>query len=453
MSESQLLRGPPGPTDLTPEALQARYTADAAGLFMEMTRTYGPVFKLPMSRGDVVFLNDARTAEKVLRLDFSSFGMSQQQEEAVRPLLGRSMPVVADHRDWEELHAIILPMFTPAMLRSYFEETARAVAEETDHLAQMAARGETVGLLDFVRHGIFTALTRTLFVRGVKPDDVDRILGWFAQAEGFAGLRNVYGPEAETSDDPRFVSCREGLASLNRYVYDLIAYRRANRVDPPQDMLDVLIAARKSDGAALTDVELRDNVMALFFGGQATTPSVITWAFGLLSANPDKRERMLEEIDRVLGGRMPTFEDLGRLEYTEMVLDEALRLYPPFIFVGREALEDVELGGYAVPKGTSLGFVGWTIHRDPAEWPDPEAFLPERHTRELKKTRSRCAFVAFGYGQRRCTGERVGRMESLLMLSIVSQRFLLDRVGGGMSPHDMSIKPADGLPMRITPRR
>lgn len=454
MDQLSKLREPPGPGPEDALAVAQEFMADPVSYFAKMVATHGSVFKMPLGPVETVFLNDAETAEKVLRLDFAAFGMSQQTEGTMRPLLGRSMPVVADHRYWEELHAIIMPMFTPAMLRRYFEQTVRTVAEEVEHLAHFAETNDTVPLLNFVRQGIFTALARTLFVRGVETDDVPTLLGWFEKSNDYMSARYLQGEAADADPSPRIVAGREALAQINAYVYRLIAYRRANLVDTAEDMLDVLLAARKSDGSPLDDEEIRDNVVALFFGGQETTPSVITWAFGLLSANPEKRERVLEEVDRVLEGRAPTFQDLAKLEYTEMVLDEALRLYPPFSFVGREALEDVELGGYLVRKGTPIGFVGWTIHRDPRQWPDPESFEPERHVRALKSTRGKCAFVAFGYGQRKCTGERVGRMEGLLMLAMVSQRYLLDREGGGLSRHQVinSIKPSDGLPVHVRPR-
>lgn len=454
MIQLDTLSGPPGPSLADAESVGREFMADPVGYFTKLAAEHGPVFKLPIGAEETVFLNDADSAEKVLRLDFAAFGMSQQTEENMRPLLGRSMPVVSDHRYWEEMHAIIMPMFTPTMLRRYFEQTVQVVADEVEHLVHAAESGETVLLLNFVRQGIFAALARTLFVRGVEPSAIPQLLGWFEKSNDYMSARYLLGAAAELSAEPRIVAGREALEEINGYVYQLIAFRRANLVDQPEDMLDVLLAARKADGEALTDVEIRDNVVALFFGGQETTPSVIAWAFGLLSAHPEKRERMLEEIDRVLEGRPPTFQDLAKLEYTEMVLDEALRLYPPFSFVGRQALEDVELGGYRIAKGTPLGFVAWTIHRDPRQWPDPLAFEPERHTRELRKTRGKCAFLAFGYGQRKCTGERVGRMEGLLMLSMVSQKLLLDRVGGGLSPHHVinAIKPADGLPVVVRHR-
>jgi enediyne biosynthesis protein E7 len=444
----------PGPgLEKAAEAGQ-EFLADTLGYFSRLNAEHGPVFKLPIGTQETVFVNKAELAEQILRLDFEDYAQSAQTEELMRPMLGRSMPVVADHGYWEQMHAIIMPMFTPKMLRRYFEGTVEAVAAEVAHLAELRARGEAVPLLSFVRQGIFTALTRTIFVRGIKPDDVTTLLSWFASSDNYMNVRYLTGLAADGDMSPLVKQGREDVERINKYVYDLIAWRRANPVDEAEDMLDILLQSTKPDGDTLSDIEVRDNVVALFFGGQETTPSVITWAFGLLSANPEKRNIMLEEIDRVLGDRMPTFQDLGELKYTEMVLDEALRLYPPFSFIGRETLRDVELGGFKVPKGTPLGFVGWTIHRDPDHWPEPEAFEPERHTPENKKARAKCAFVAFGYGQRRCIGERVGRMEGLLMLAMVSQKFLLNHVGGGLPLAKVvqSIKPADGMPMAIEAR-
>ncbi len=447
----------PPPPQPAPEELNAvlgQFMENPLRCFENMVTRFGRTFSLPLGPTGTVFLNDPLTVEKVLRLDFESFGMSQRAEQLNRPLLGRSMPVVADHFYWEQLHAIMLPMFTPKMLKQYFEATAQCVAEEVRHLEELHAKGETVSMLEFVRQGVFTALTRTLFVRGVEPEDVPRLLSLFAKSNVYMNQRYLLGETADADPTPAVAEGRDALRLIDDYIYKLIAFRRAHPVDESEDMLDILMVSKKSDGEALSDVEVRDNVMALFFGGQETTPSVVTWAFGLLAANPDKRARMLEEIDTVLQGRVPAFQDLPKLTYTEGVLDEALRLYPPFSFVGRETLTDVVLDGYEIKKGTPLGFVGWTIHRHPDHWPEPEAFDPERHTREKKAARAKCAFVAFGYGQRRCVGERVGRMEGLLMLSLISQKFLLDHVDGKMPDAQvtMAIKPANGMPMTITAR-
>jgi cytochrome P450 len=131
-----------------------------------------------------------------------------------------------------------------------------------------------------------------------------------------------------------------------------------------------------------------------------------------------------------------------------------MRLYPPFVFVGREALKDLELGGFRIKKGQQLAFVGWTIHREESNWPDPERVDPNRHSREERKNRHRVSFVAFGHGKRRCLGQRVGKMESTLMLAMAAQRFRLDHLDGSM-PEPMvqnSIKPKNGMQMLVRRR-
>lgn len=444
----------PGPGLSESEKVGAAFAIDPVGYLATLEAEHGPIFKMPIGPQEYVFINNAELAERVLRLDFEDFGQSARMEDLLRPLLGRCIASVADHLYWEQIHAIMLPMFTPKMLQRYFDRTLESIQEEVRHLSEMHARGETVSLHEFIRKAIFTALTRTIFVRGIKEGDVDLLLNWFSSADNYMNMRYLQGEVADSDMSPAIQQGREDLERINRYVYELIAWRRANPASEAEDMLDVLLQAKAADGKSLSDVEIRDNTVALFFGGQETTPSIITWAFGILSANPEKREKLIEEVDRVLGGQPPTFRSLSELKYVEGVLDEALRLYPPFSFVGREALREVELGGYLIPKGTPLGFVGWTIHRDPRDWPDPEVFEPNRHSPENRRERAKCAFVAFGYGQRRCLGERVGRMEGLLALALISQKFLLNHVGGGLPPHKVvqSIKPADGMPMEIVAR-
>lgn len=452
--DARSLEALPGPGLSEAAEVGGAFAADPVGYLAGLAAKYGPIFKMPVGPQLYVFVNNAELAERMLRQDFEDYGQSARMEDLLRPLLGRCIASVADHLYWEQLHAIMLPIFTPKMLQRYFEETAAVIQNEVAHLAEMQARGVTVQLYAFAREGVFTALTRTIFVRGVKPGDVGLLLSWFASSDNYMNMRYLQGEVADTDMSPAIRQGREDLERINQYVYDLIAWRHANPAHEPEDMLDILLQATKSDGNSLTDVEVRDNVVALFFGGQETTPTVITWAFGLLSANPEKRKKLLEEVDRVLAGRPPTYRDLSDLKYAEGVLDEALRLYPPFSFIGRETLRDVELGGYQIPKGTPMGFVGWTIHRDPRHWPNPEVFEPERHSRENRRDRAKCAFVAFGYGQRRCLGERVGRMEGLLMLALVSQKLLLNHVAGGLPAHKVvqSIKPADGMPMQIVAR-
>lgn len=216
----------PGPTPEELPQVMSAFLADPLSTFTDLTARYGALFRLPIGGQDTVFLNDSDAAERVLRLDFSVFGMSSMTERLNEPLLGRSMPVTTDHRYWEELHSVIMPMFTPKMLKSYFEQTVKVIADEVDQLVEFARDGRTVQMLDFVRHGIFVALTRTLFVRGVKAEDTDKLLQLFAKSDKYMHMRYTQGEIADTSDDPVIAAGREALSEIDAYIYRLIAYRR-----------------------------------------------------------------------------------------------------------------------------------------------------------------------------------------------------------------------------------
>lgn len=443
----------PGPED-SGSAL-TKFMAQPLNFFEELVEKYGRINALSVGDSKTVFLHDALDVEQVLRLDMHSYDMGQLTHALNYPLLGDSMPVTPDHLYWQQLHTIMLPMFTPKMLKLYFERTVEAVRDEVEILGAYAQSGEVFDLEHQVRLGVFDALTRTIFTRGLDRTEIPEILEMFISACTYMNARYIsMNPAYEPGNEAERAGL-DALEWLNMRVYELIAYRKQNPVEEQEDMLDVLLAARLGDGRPLSDKELRDNVIALLFGGQETTPTEISWAFALLAAHPEKRDKLIEEVDRVLGDRAPTYHDLEQLEYCRMVFDETTRLYPAFSYIGREAKTDTQIGDYAIRMGTSLGFVAWTIHRDPRWWPQPEAFVPERHTREEIKTRPRCALVSFGYGQRRCLGERVGRMEGTLMLAMAHQKYVFDLKNGQLPKPmiRMSIHPEGGLQVIASPRR
>lgn len=441
----------PGPNGLPFVGVGMSFLKSPTDYLEKMVEKYGRVFSLPLGGNEFVFLNDAEHIEQVLRLDFKNFGMSPTSENLLRPLLGRSMPVVTDHLYWEQLHSIMLPMFTPKMLQKYFLGTRDAIVQEIEQLAELKDSDRPLQMYQFARQSVFSGLARTLFVRGIGADEIPRLLELFDRSNNYMNARNLSGASPLVLAMPSVRDGKNSLKKIDARVCELIEFRKANRVKEPEDMLDVLLAAELSNGEPLSDQALRDNVMALLFGGQETTPGAITWAFGLLASHPEKREKMFAEIDSVLGGELPTYQHLSQLKYTDHVLDEAMRLYPAFTFIGRESLVETEIGGYPIKKGQQLGFVAWTVHRDERFWEDPDKFIPERHEKERRKDRAKCAFLSFGYGQRRCIGERVGRMEALLTLVLVSQKYLLEHQSGQLPQHKvlMSIKPVDGMPMLV----
>ena len=191
----------------------------------------------------------------------------------------------------------------------------------------------------------------------------------------------------------------------------------------------------------MTDRQLRDEVMTLFLAGHETTALTLSWTWYLLAQNPQAEQKFHAELDEVLGGRLPTMADMPRLKYTEMITKESMRLYPPAFGVGREALEECEIGGYRVPAGSQLFMFQWVTQRDPRFFPEPAKFYPERWAEELSNSIPKYAYFPFGGGPRACIGNYFAMMEIVLVLATIGQRFKFS-----LAPdHDVSLLPAMSL--------
>jgi cytochrome P450 len=222
---------------------------------------------------------------------------------------------------------------------------------------------------------------------------------------------------------PHQQACREAVATLDRMVYRIIRERRESGQDP-DDLLSMLLSARDEEtGEGMTDLEIRDEVMVTLFGGYEATADALTWTWYLLGEHPAVDETMREEIEAVVGGRTPTFEDVSRLTYTAQVFQEAMRLYPPFWFYNRTSREEDEINGYRIPAGSQMLIVPYATHRHPDFWKVPEAFRPERFEPSQVAGRPRNAYVPFGTGQRMCVGRHLAHLEMQLILAVVAQRF------------------------------
>jgi cytochrome P450 len=219
----------------------------------------------------------------------------------------------------------------------------------------------------------------------------------------------------------RFVRAR---ARLDATVMRMIAERRAEGRDRG-DLLSMLMAARddEGDGAGMSDVQLRDEVMTLLLAGHETTANALTWTFYLLSQNPGAESRLHQELDDVLGGRLPGVDDLERLGFTERVLAESMRLFPPAWGMGRRALDDYRVRGYVVPAGSLVSVSPYVTHRDARWYPDPERFDPDRFTAEERAARPKFAYFPFGGGARTCIGESFAWMEGVLLAATIAQRW------------------------------
>jgi len=202
-------------------------------------------------------------------------------------------------------------------------------------------------------------------------------------------------------------------------------------------MLSMLLAARDEDGTAMTDTQVRDEVMTLMVAGHETTALSLSWSWYLLAQSPEVEAALHRELATVLGGRPPTIDDVPRLPYTDAVVREAMRLYPPGWVIFREALEDLEVRGHLVRKGWTVALPQWAVHRNERYHPEPERFRPERWLDESKQPH-RFAYFPFGGGPRLCIGSHFAMIESTLLLAALAQRHRFDLVPG----HEVVPEPA-----------
>jgi cytochrome P450 len=253
---------------------------------------------------------------------------------------------------------------------------------------------------------------------------------------------------------PSTLRYRRAIKCIDDIIYGFIRRRRESGHDPG-DLLSHLLAARDDQGGeGMSDRQLRDEAVTLLLAGHETTALALTYAFNLLARSPEADRGLAAELDRALGGRAPSAADVPNLKYTEWVVRETLRLYPPAWGVGRQALADCEIGGYSVPRGTQLFLVIWLVHRDGRWFPDPETFRPERWDHDLIKRLPRCAYFPFGDGARICIGNHFAMMEAILLLATIAQKYQLSLEPGQtleLVP-SITLRPRHGLRMRLEAR-
>ncbi|MFN2590378.1 MAG: cytochrome P450, partial [Actinomycetota bacterium] len=322
----------------------------------------------------------------------------------------------------------------------------RRIAAHADWMAVAADRAQRRWsedvVLDLHREMINATLTvvaKSLFdadIESTEPtgfeEDVAAALRRFDRLTG-ADARVTQAERHPTGD-----ALEEAKDHFNQVFYAELEERRRAGEDRG-DLLSMMLAARDEEGRAMTDLQLRDEVATLFVAGHETTATALTWAWYLLSINPEAEAGLHEEVDRVLGDRLPTFDDLSSLVYTRRVLAETIRLYPPVWSISRVVLEEHEMAGYTIPAGALVVVSPYLIHRDPRWYLEPERFDPGRWTDEEQEKRPKFSYFPFGAGPRVCVGESFAWMEATMVLSTMARRWQMRLVEGHSAVLDPKI--------------
>jgi cytochrome P450 len=249
------------------------------------------------------------------------------------------------------------------------------------------------------------------------------------------------------------ISFRRAVARMDNTVYKIIAQHRANKTDSG-DLLSMLISARDEDGTRMSDKQLRDEVLTFLIAGHETTALGLTWTWHLLAQHSEVERKLHQELDRVLGGRVPEFSDLPALTYSERVIKESMRLYPPAWSLARTVISDFDLRGYRIPAGANVVMSQWIMHRHSSYFPEPEKFDPDRWSAEKAQKLPRFAYFPFGGGPRQCIGSSFAMMEATLLLATIAQKFRINSMPGHpvVLVPSFTLRPKRGLCMTLATR-
>ena len=338
----------------------------------------------------------------------------------------------------------------PAFHRTRIAAYADIMARESDRMMNTWEDGEELDLHREMMQTTLAIATRTLFGvdLGPKMPVVAKAMDDFIrQNVGLSVWRLFF--KAPTPSRKRFL---RGVAALDEIVYGIIRERRSSGMG--EDLLSDLLRAQDTDGTAMTDRQLRDEVMTMLLAGHETTALALSWAWFLLASHPEAQAKLHEEVGRVLAGRFPSAADVSQLAYTNKVVRETLRLYPPAWLMSRRAAEDVHIGDYLLPADSNVLISPWVTHRNPRFFPNPEAFDPDRWSPEFEQALPKFAYFPFGGGPRTCIGNNFALMEAAILLASVAQRFEIGLVPGrNVEPRaSITLRPANGVYVRLRRR-
>jgi len=408
---------PPGPRGYPLLGVFPRARKDPLAFFLEAARTHGDVVGLPFGVRRLYLLSHPDHIKYVLQDDDGLFQKSPAAQR-IKPLFGASLTTV-DGEDWRRRRHLIRPAFTPQRMAALVPLIVGATHAMLDRWRELAENGQPFDVFDET-----TELTRAIIIRVLFGEVADAETRSVGRAISIVAERVNRGLWSPLGWLPRLPTPRQEGYERAVGVLDTFMSRRIGEGHHPEgDLLSALLAARDAaSGRGFDATELRDELKALFVAGHSTTASGLAWAWYLLAQNSGAQGRLRREARTVLGARRPIAQDLGDLEYTRMVIEETLRLYPPTWITARTTTAAVDIDGYRIPANATVLLCPFVTHRDPRFWEDAERFAPERF-RHGHSARPRYAYFPFGGGPRACIGSAFALIEMQVIVAMVAQRY------------------------------
>lgn len=446
-TEIASLPEPPGPQGTWLGGNLPDFRKHRLDFLTRCAREYGDVVRLRFAHRILYLLAHPDLIEEVLVTKARHF--TKHFALRLNPVILGNGLLTSEGEFWLRQRRLMQPVFNRSRIVGY----AQAMVEAAERLMAGWEPGEMRDIHAEMMRMTLDIAAKTLFGAEVG-DQAQAIADAMEVAQQNFLLRfNSLLPMPMWVPTPANLRMRRAVRRLDDVIYGIIRARRRSNSDQG-DLLSLLLQACDEDGSIMTDKQLRDEAMTLFLAGHETTALTLSWAWYLLGQHPEAERKLLTEIDTVLAGRPPAADDWPKLKFAEMVALESMRLYPPAYVIGREALVDCAIGGYRVPRGTTLLMPQWVVQRDPRFFDEPERFRPERWGEERIKALPKFAYFPFGGGPRVCIGQQFAMMELVLILAAIGQKFHFRLMPGAeVQPLAFfTLRPVPGVPGLIERR-
>ena len=438
-------RRPPGPPPRFLIGNLPLFNSDPLAIYTRWAREFGDIFYYRAAWMDVYFLNHPSLIEQVLVSQSQNFAKDKVIQNS-RWFLGEGL-LTNEGSGWLRQRRLCQPAFHRERMASY----GNTMTAFTEEMLASWQDGETRDIHQEMMQLTMRIVAKVLFGVEVRADTERVAAALNVLMRHTSGGRMILPPIMRHVPVPAMIRVKRAVRELNDIVNRIILERRASGQDTG-DLLSMLMAARDEDGSGMTDRQLRDEILTFLLAGHETTAVSLSWTWYLLSQHPQVEHKLHEELQQVLRGRAPQLEDLPRLPYTDKVVKESMRLYPPAWSLARTVAKEVELGGYRLPAGANVVMSPWILHRDPRFFEQPEHFDPDRWTADTAQRLPRFAYFPFGGGPRLCIGASFAVMEANLLLAAIAQRFQLRLVPGHpvAALPSITLRPRHGMRMSLS---
>ncbi|MBP1155921.1 MULTISPECIES: cytochrome P450 [unclassified Paenibacillus] len=442
----------PGPKGLPISGNLLAFRKDPLGFLVKAQREYGDVVHIRFGPSRHVYLiSDPEYIKEVLVTKQNAFRKAKGLQTA-KAVVGEGILTSEG-----EAHMLQRRLLQPSFRKDRIGRYAEVMVDYTDRMLQSWSLGETRIVTDDMMQLTLDIITHTMFGTSITSG-VEEI-GHAIEV----GMKYVTHKASSIFDIPDMIPTRSNVEfkqaakTLDEVIFGIIDQRRKHPEPGRGDLLSMLLDARDEEtGTGMSNKQVRDEVMTIFLAGHETTANTLSWTWYLLSQHPETEKKFHEELDRVLGGRKPTHDDLNRLEYTQQIVWESMRIYPAVWAVNREVYEEVEIGGRTYTPGDTLMMSQFVMHRNPKYYEQAERFLPERFAGDMLKQIPAFAYFPFGGGPRVCIGNHFALMEATLLLATIGTRYQLR-----MAPDHrlveleplVTLRPKYGLKMVVSERK